>query len=187
MPAPTPEAERAMHPSQNIAGTLPSTRNATGAQTFALDEAVTIRADHRRVVNALTIPEFLETWLALPDGETFRVQLAAGKNLELQLDSTHLMPLRFFLDPLAIEPDNVRYHWRTPACGFATPTVLDIRIRHSSRRCMLRLRHSGFATPRDRAWHAELWKLSLLNLKRMLEPAAASAEARNAEPLVRYC
>lgn len=133
------------------------------AGSAALCLEVSIRADARRLIHALTVPEYLEAWLSLPgqhpecsttaarDDQDFAVEHFCDGRLSVLISGTYLVCRR----------RNVIFSWRVEGELCVPPTEVDIRLRGDFERTTLILRHTGFASRHDLAWHRALWNASI--------------------------
>jgi uncharacterized protein YndB with AHSA1/START domain len=131
--------------------------------TAFLSREVSIQADARRLFNALTAPEYIETWLSLP-GERPGCSTVAARNdqdyvLEHSCDGNPsiLISGRY----LVCRRRNLIFSWRVDGDLNVPDTKVDIRLHGEFERTKLLLRHSGFVSRHDFAWHRTLWNVSL--------------------------
>lgn len=139
----------------------------------ALDVAVSveIEAESRRVLYALTIPEYMEAWLQMPDTENL-----------LQCHSTSRAPNSFLIDLysakarrarikgscLRLDPDRVIYLWRNTCTGSTGETMVDIHLKNGPGQCTINLNHRGFCDMEESLWHSQMWHRSLDKLGRLM-------------------
>ena len=127
---------------------------------------VSIQADTRRLFHALTAPEYLETWMSLPDERSGCSTVAARNDqdylIEHSCDGTPsvLISGRY----LVCRRRNLVFSWRVDGDRNVAETKVDIRLRGDFERTKLILTHSGFAFRQDSAWHRTLWSASLNRL-----------------------
>jgi len=133
----------------------------SGFHSFSLE--VSIPADIRRLFHALTVPEYVETWLSLP-GERPGCSTVAARTDE------HYAIGHFCQGRPAVSISgsyrmcrrrNVMFSWRVDGELCVPETEVEIRLRGDFERTLLALRHSGFASRRDFAWHSALWTTSM--------------------------
>ena len=125
---------------------------------------VSIQADARRLFHALTDPEYLEAWLSLP-GHHRGCSMIAGK-----YDRDYL--IEHFCDGgrqsilisgryLVLRRRHVEFSWRVDGDFCVPETAVEIRLLGDFERTTLILRHSGFTSRRESAWHRDLWNTSI--------------------------
>ncbi len=140
----------------------------SGFRTLSLE--VSIQADARRLFHALTAPEYLEAWLCLPG------ELPEGSTVAASTDQDFV--IQHFCDGrpsilisgryLVCRRRSLMFSWRADGDLCVPETMVDIRLRGDFERTKLVLRHSGFASRHDFAWHKNLWNASLSRLAALL-------------------
>lgn len=131
-----------------------------------------IRADTRRLFHALTVPEYLETWLSLPGhpgcsttatriNDDYLLEHSCGDRPSVAITGTYLLCRR----------RNVLFSWSVDGDIFIPETRVEIRLQGNFEKTILSLRHSGFASTSDCAWHKDLWAFSMSRLTRLYEPS----------------
>jgi uncharacterized protein YndB with AHSA1/START domain len=148
---------------QQLVATLP-TRKKT-----AVTLSLRIAADLRRVVHALSIPEYMEAWLRMPDPnellfvfdlvnrESFRINLYRAEGLHASIYGSS-----------RVDANRVTYIWKTTSRSRTTETLVDMRLAGNSRGCTLRLKHSGFRNRAESAWHFMMWHRSMERLSQII-------------------
>jgi Activator of Hsp90 ATPase homolog 1-like protein len=125
-----------------------------------------VRADTRRLFHALTVPEYLETWLSLPGHGSGCSMAAARSNDDYVIE--HYCEGRPALSITGTyslcRRRNVMFSWRVDGMRSVPETEVDIRLRGNFENTTLTLRHSGFASSADCVWHKALWLASMHRL-----------------------
>ena len=127
-----------------------------------------IRADTRRLFHALTVPEYLETWLCLPGhlgcattatliNDDYMLEHSCGDRPSLAITGTYLMCRR----------RNVLFSWRVDGEVFIPETQVEIRLQGNFENTIVTLRHTGFTSTADCVWHNALWSASMARLTRL--------------------
>jgi uncharacterized protein YndB with AHSA1/START domain len=140
----------------------------------------TVRADTRRLFHALTVPEYLETWLCLP-GHNLGCSTAAtrvqddyllehycGRSAAISISGSYLVCRR----------RNVVLSWSVEGAVRVPETRVDIRLRGDFENSTVILLHSGFGSSADYKWHEALWRASMSRLMRLYEPTDSLDSAR---------
>jgi hypothetical protein len=138
----------------------------------ALTLTVSLNADRRRIFHVLTIPEYMETWLCVPDRH---------KERAIQVTS---FPTGFhvrYLDEKGISSAlaasfqiyrtaKMQLLW-SRICGnvASEPSVVKVRLNGDFERTTLCLTHNGLSSHGDRQWHERLWGQSLAKLSSLFE------------------
>lgn len=127
---------------------------------------VSIRADARRLFYALTDAEYLEAWICIP-GHQFGCSTTVVRN-DRDYAIQHFCqgrPSVFITGTYRVcQRRNVEFTWRVDGDVCVPETGVDIRLRGDFDRTTLTLRHKGFASTFDLAWHRSLWDLSIARL-----------------------
>ena len=139
-----------------------------------------IRADTRRLFHALTVPEYLETWLCLPGHhlgcstaatrikDDYLLEHYCGTSAALSITGSYLVCRR----------RNVSFSWNVNGDLLVPETRVDIRLRGDFENSRLLLMHSGFASSADYAWHKALWTASMGRLMRLYDASDSLDSAR---------
>lgn len=132
---------------------------------------ISLHAEPLRVFHALTVPEYRETWVSLPDGKegysvaaseseaSYRIELSRGGVPEVRISGIYYLR----------QPDAMVFSWRACSTTITRETTVHIHLKKNAGRCMLDLRHRGFTSVPDRLWHRRFWILSLERLAWLLE------------------
>lgn len=128
--------------------------------------SVSVRTDRQRLFQILTVAEYMEAWLAVPDLrpenrlsvtrdlEGFRIDHFRSRQIEFTITGSYRICRR----------SKLQFTWRkdTPF-GSSTSEVL-IRLHGDFERTTVALRHAHLQSTNDRAWHHEFWEQSLRRL-----------------------
>ena len=128
-----------------------------------------IQADPRRVFHAMSMPEYLETWMSLPDPDescyVIALQRAASYRIDFYrdniLDASITGLFRIY------KPDKLLLTWRRFGAQDDAQSVVAILLQGGFNRCLLELRHSGLRTAAESLWHRKMWSVSLRNLAQL--------------------
>jgi uncharacterized protein YndB with AHSA1/START domain len=131
----------------------------------------TVNADKRRIFDALTLPEYTETWLCLPCGHTdchtvasesdgrFRFDHFVAGTIDLSISGSYQVCRR----------GKMSFTWQksialqTP--GNSPETAVLIRLYGEFSSSTLYLSHSGFFSADEFRWHHDMWQRSLKKLQ----------------------
>lgn len=130
-----------------------------------------LAADRRRIFDALTVPEYIETWLSLPcthvdcrttasqENERYRLDHYAAGRLDLSIAGAYHVCRR----------GKMSFTWRKTGIsdGQATTheSIVLIRLYGAFAKSTLCLVHTGFFSESEYRWHHELWNRSLAKLQ----------------------
>lgn len=128
-----------------------------------------IAAAQRCLFYALTLPEYLEAWLHMPDTTSVRATLSNCAD-ELRLDRYRYLQHvgRILVRFQAISEGSICLAWRNFMDVSTSSTSVHVTLRAKQRRCTLDLKHSGFRSEEERRWHDAMWTRSLADLSRLM-------------------
>jgi hypothetical protein len=132
--------------------------------------AIGVDADARRISQALTEPEYLETWITMPD-QTEDSQVVATKKADgFRLDRCRAGSViaSFTGSFLFCHQRKMRLTWRNAACPDVAESLLDFRIRGNFGGSILELRHMALQSAGEFLWYQQLWSASLPKLASIL-------------------
>src|SRR5580693_6833860 len=115
-------------------------------EQVALDVAVSVEiaAESRRVLYALTIPEYMEAWLEVPNTEKLQCSADPRKpnsfHIDLYSDETSHASIEGFC--LLSNSDRVIFLWKNTCVGSAAETTVGIRLKSVAGQCIVDLKHS---------------------------------------------
>lgn len=141
-----------------------------------------IQADRQSLFYALTMPEYIETWLRAPgydcvlarnDGPTYSLHFRGREMPEFEVQGSWLI----------CRPDDLALTWNRRDAMMRVASTIRIQLSRSAGGSMVHLSHRGFTAREQSLWHGQLWHASLENLAELLE-FAHSAEDR---PTARIC
>jgi uncharacterized protein YndB with AHSA1/START domain len=144
-------------------------------QARASERRITLRielaADRRRIFDALTVPEYIETWLSLPCTHVDCRTIASRTSDYYRLDHYAANRLDFSITGLyhVCRRAKMSFTWRKTEVsgdqgGVSESRVL-IRLYGDFAKSTLSLAHTGFFSESEYRWHGELWDRSLTKLQ----------------------
>jgi hypothetical protein len=116
----------------------------------------TLKADKRRIFDALTLPEYMETWLCLPCSHSSCRTTASQTGSRFRFD-------HFVADALDLSITGCYQVCRRGKMSFTWQK--SIRLYGEFACSTLCLTHSGFLSPDEHRWHSDMWQLSLTKLQ----------------------
>ena len=135
-----------------------------------------LAAETRRIYEALTVPEYMELWMAVPGYHAgchsrasrisggFTFYHLCGSRPTVSVTGTYAKCLR----------RKLIFSWTLSGISGTSTTFADIRLCGDFERSVLRLRHTGFASDDDYSWHVALWSASMGRLSQLLSGAAST-------------
>ena len=146
----------------------------TALNVFA---SVRLEAELRRVLLALVMPEYLETWMELPCADRiechsdrrsfdrFRIDMFCGG---VGIGSIHG-------SCLLSKPNKITYLWHREDTDEGARSLVEIRLYGELDGCTLKLKHSGVWTTTEHEQHSRMWRRSLDKLGGLMRGASLPA------------
>ena len=138
-------------------------------RSFDVHLSAEISAAQRCLFYALTLPEYLEAWLHMPDDSTVHASVSNSPD-ELRFDRyssrRHVGTIVARLH--AMSQDSISFAWRNDRDRNAPSTAVHVTLRGKKGACTLDLTHSGFRTEEERRWHDAMWTCSLRDLNHLM-------------------
>ncbi|MDE3200176.1 MAG: SRPBCC domain-containing protein [Acidobacteriota bacterium] len=143
-----------------------------GADTIRA--TVRVRADTRRVYQALVSPEYVETWLAIPDAEG---PLIVTQAVPSQLDTLPAWecsvqndaPLRIHAGFTVARRRRLFIRWKLDRGASQLESRISIRLIGDFEHTTLALCHAGIDANGELGWHHQMWRQSLCRLAKLYQ------------------
>ena len=131
--------------------------------------SMNIDADKRRVLQALTEPEYLEAWVSHPDcrhgcmvrasriARSYRIDFVYDEMLASSISGSFRM----------LESDKLLLTWRRFGVCEEAQSVVNILLQEGGGCSLLELRHIGLPSWAEYEWHEKLWGASLRNFSQL--------------------
>jgi hypothetical protein len=142
-------------------------------KNWTIDLAVSVGADTRRIFQALTVPEYLEAWIDMPDRAEGSRVVASMETNGYRLDhySAGRAAVHITGSYLFCHQRKLRLFWRKISPHSSTESLVDFRLRGNFGSSILELRHSALDSAEEFYWHRRLWQESLAKLALLLRSA----------------
>jgi uncharacterized protein YndB with AHSA1/START domain len=146
------------------------------ASTAEIALRTRVSADPRTVLQALTVPEYLEAWISHPDthpactvrasriADSYRVDFNYRDVLESSVSGFFRM----------LMPDKVVLAWRRFGVCNEAESLVSILIYTDTEGSLVDLRHTSLPSLAECEWHRKLWRTSLRNLSNLYQAYPAS-------------
>jgi hypothetical protein len=133
--------------------------------------SVNVDADTRRVLQALTVPEYLETWISHPESKpgcmvrasriafSYRIDFLQNEMLEASISGSFRM----------LQRDKLLMTWRRFGVCEEAQSMVNVLLQGGGGSSLLELRHFGLPSRSEYEWHEKLWGASLRNLRRLFQ------------------
>lgn len=128
-----------------------------------------IAAARRCLFYALTLPEYMEAWLQMPDTTAVHATFLDCPD-ELRLDRYRFLRRvgSIFVRFQTTSEDSMRLVWRDFIDDDTSSTSVHITLRGNQRHCTVEVTHSGFRDQQERLWYDAMWTRSLADLSRLM-------------------
>jgi uncharacterized protein YndB with AHSA1/START domain len=132
--------------------------------------SIEIAADWRRVFHAITLPEYIEAWLQVPDVDRIECHPEWRSLTRFRIDPFPVnMPRRSIYGSCSLSrSDTIIYQWKGTHVDHRIQSKVEIRFNGGPQQCTLHLRHSGLVNEEERDWHSVLWERSFHTLRRVI-------------------
>lgn len=139
-------------------------------QPLAIRASAAFNVAPSRLFYALTIPEYIETWLTPPDADEVSCTgiPASGETLLIELRRDRRATASIFAGYKSISAQDLNIRWHARSHTHTSVSQLRIAVRTVRANTILRIRHSGFTNDSDWRWHQELWGLSLTKMQMLI-------------------
>ena len=145
----------------------PRRENLAADPPCAFCASVRVRAETRRLFEALVIPEYVETWLRIPDADAswsiMPMQCPRGFVLECASSKT----FRIFATYTTWRRRRLSICWRLERNRLINESSVTVRLIGDFEWSVLSLCHTGLNSLDEYAWHRRLWTESLERLTRL--------------------
>jgi hypothetical protein len=150
---------------------LPASRENATQWTIAM--SISVDADALRIFHALTVPEYLEAWISMPDQSEDSAVVASPSANGYRLDqySAGSVAVSITSSYLFCHHRKMRLFWRKSRNPICSESLVDFRLRGNFGSSILELRHTAIASADEYLWHQSLWRGSLKKLAFLLRYA----------------
>ena len=142
-------------------------RNVSGPSPFDSSLVISMRvnADRQRLFQALTLPEYVEAWIA-PSGEGqqrrvvsitpegFRIEIPDSRSSDSSIRGSYLTRRR----------SKLIFTWQKGWASDAPMSTVTIRLNGDFDRTEIALNHAGLTCLREYEWHRAFWHESIRRL-----------------------
>jgi len=128
-----------------------------------------IGVESRRLMYALSIPEYIEAWLRPPGADELLVfDFLAQDRFQIDLYRSEARRASIHAYTRVLGKDQICYAWKIISAAGILHTTVDFTLTGRQNRCNLLLNHLGFRTGEDRTWHSSMWRRSMMKLREIV-------------------
>jgi len=137
----------------------------------SLSFSVSVNADRRRIFHVLTIAEYMETWLLVPNRHhESPIHVASDpKGFNVQFLDEKGTPTTLVGSYQTYRTSKTNVLWHKASVRKSDLSMVKIRLNGDFERTTLSLTHSGLKSAEELHWHWQLWKRSLEKLSSLFE------------------
>lgn len=131
--------------------------------------ATSIRADRYRIFQVLTVAEYIETWLTLPDqsGDWPLIVTSDPNSFRIDWQCRQKVGLSIAGSFRTFRRSKLLFTWTKQGMNESGNSLVSIRLHGDFERTKLYLTHSGLGSLVERSWHHEMWNRSLHKLSHL--------------------
>lgn len=142
-------------------------RYAPSTEPCSISTMTSVHADRHRIFQALTVPEYIETWFSVPGETAGHIDVFVREDFfSINVLSTKPQRLRILCSYKVCRRSKLLFTWEHNALSETAPSLVNIRLLGDFGRTTVRVTHCGLS-PSDHQWHLELWQLSLAKLRKL--------------------
>ena len=126
-----------------------------------------VNADRQRIFRAVTVPEYIETWLSPPGAlEGSTAVFASEDSLSISYRDAQGERFRIFCQYKAVRRSKLLFSWRNVSAVDGPSSLVKVRLLGDFGRTTVHVTHVG-VSPFEREWHQNLWTTSLQRLRNL--------------------
>ncbi len=131
---------------------------------------VNINTIARRIFEALTVPEYQETWLSMPgqDDTSYIAATRIGQVYRLNRHGHSGIDVSIVGAYHVFRRNKLRFTWQKVGVSSTSETLVQIRLLGDFGRTSVHLIHTGLFSAEEYQWHLAMWTASLHKLTTLL-------------------
>ena len=142
-------------------------RSSPTVEPVSISVMASVHADRHRIYQALTVPEYIETWFSAPGALPGRTEVCAQEHFISISYSCKVGERCGVLCSYKVRRRNkLLFTWEHNAFSETPWSMVRIRLLGDFERTTVHLTHVGLTLVNQR-WHQELWASSLGNLAKL--------------------
>lgn len=146
----------------------------SGRECIDIFASVQLEAEMPRILHALAVPEYMESWIQPPDADRIECHPDSRSFDRFRMDmfSARGRQKSIYGSCFLTKPNRITYIWET-ASNADSRSLVEIRLWRYMTRCTIKLKHSGLRSWAERDWHAQMWDASLNKLCTLMQGTGA--------------
>lgn len=148
--------------------------------------SIQIEAEARRILYALATPEYMEAWLHPPGVERVdcHPERRSYDKFRIDMICSGKRSGSIYGACLLSRPNRVTYFLESDRGGGLAKSRVEVYLYVSVNRCILKLKHSGLSSQKDREWYSRMWERSLDKLSKVIGGSGAVAVNSDANTML---
>jgi uncharacterized protein YndB with AHSA1/START domain len=128
--------------------------------------SVSVRTDRQRLFQILTVAEYMEAWLAIPDTRPDNRLCVTRDEDGFRIDHFRSRQIDFTISGLyrTCRRGKLHFTWRKDTPFSSSMSDVLIRLQGDFERTKVSVRHAGLRSNDDRTWHHDFWENSMRRL-----------------------
>lgn len=143
--------------------------------TYTISMSTRVHAETRRLFQALVVPEYLETWLRIPDEGVSWSLIPMEPAQGFVLECANPKPFRIFAGYTTWRRRRLSIRWRLERNRLIKESSVALRLIGDFEYSVLSLCHTGLGSLEELTWHRRFWTESLESLSRLFQRISSPA------------
>jgi len=140
--------------------------NTSNELPFCISVMNSMNADRQRIFQAVTVPEYIETWLSPPGALDGTTVFASEDSLSITYRGAENERSRIFCQYRAVRRSKLLFTWRNVSTSDGPASLVKVRLLGDFGRTTVHVTHVGLSSL-EREWHQDLWTASLQRLRNL--------------------
>lgn len=141
--------------------------NSPNELPFRISVMKSVNADRQRIFRAVTVPEYIETWLSPPGALAGSTAVFASEDsLSISYCGADGNRFRILCLYKAVRRSKLLFTWRSIQMSDGSPSLVKVRLLGDFGRTTVHVTHAGVSAA-EREWHQDLWTTSLQRLRNL--------------------
>jgi len=142
-------------------------RNLPTVEPMGISVMASVHADRYRIYQALTVPEYMETWFSAPGALSGLTEVRAREDFfSISYSCKAGERCRILCSYKVRRRNKLLFTWKHNAFSETPWSMVRIRLLGDFERTKVHVTHVGL-TLRNQQWHQDLWESSLGNLGKL--------------------
>jgi uncharacterized protein YndB with AHSA1/START domain len=133
----------------------------------SITTSVSIQANRQRLLQTLTVAEYMETWLSIPGTSPDSHLAVASSPDRFRIDHFRSQQVDFSITGIyrTCRRSKLQFTWDKETKYAKSKSLVLIRLQGDFGKTIVSLMHTQLSSDADHIWHRNLWERSLLRLR----------------------